>query len=48
MSSSFSTLARSGVKTTVLTNSLEATDVPAVHAGLGARHCSRQASACSR
>lgn len=31
------TLARRGVKTTVLTNSLEATDVPAVHAGYSRR-----------
>jgi putative cardiolipin synthase len=31
------TLARRGVKTTVLTNSLEATDVPAVHAGYARR-----------
>ena len=29
----FSALARQGVKVTILTNSLEATDVPAVHAG---------------
>jgi len=32
-----STLARDGVKVTVLTNSLEATDVPAVHAGYAKR-----------